>query len=230
MGLADELVGQVAEIFRNQWTVRDGETVPESEDLGLGNEAVKLDATVLYTDLSESTSLVDKYKPHFAAEVYKAFLHCAARLVRNEGGVITAYDGDRLMGVFIGDSKNTSAARAALRINWAREKVINPAIQKQYPGTAYSLRHVTGVDTSNLFVARTGIRGSNDLVWVGRAANHAAKLTTLTPDYPSRITEDVYNNMLPSAKLSSDGRNMWEQATWNDMSRTVYRSTWMWSP
>ena len=32
-----------------------------------------------------------------------------------------------------------------------------------------------GIDTSKLFVARTGIRKSNDLVWVGRAANYAAK-------------------------------------------------------
>ena len=34
-----------------------------------------------------------------------------------------------------------------------------------------------GIDTSELFVARTGIRRANDLVWVGRAANHAAKLS-----------------------------------------------------
>lgn len=229
MGLSDDLTAEVAKILREQWSSRDGNKVPESEDLKLGNDAVKLDGTVLYADMADSTALVDGYKPHFAAEVYKVFLHCAARIIRNEDGVITAYDGDRIMGVFIGGSKNTNAARAALRINWARSAIINPAIKAQYPSTTYELKHVTAVDTSSLFVARTGVRGANDLVWVGRAANHAAKMAALTPDYPSRITEDVYNNMSDTAKYS-DGKSMWERVTWNDTGRTIYRSTWRWGP
>jgi class 3 adenylate cyclase len=185
---------------------------------------------VLYSDIASSTKLVDGFKPEFAAEIYKSFLHCAAKLIRNEGGVITAYDGDRIMAVFIGTSKNTSAAKAALRINWAQTKVINPAIESQYPKTTFRLQHITAVDTSSLFVARTGVRGANDLVWVGRAANHAAKMAALSPDYPSRITAEIYDNMHASAKTSSDGRSMWEQATWTDMNRTIYRSTWHWAP
>ena len=82
------------------------------------------------------------------------------------------------MAVFIGDAKNSSAARAALKVNFAVQKVINPAIQERYPSEGYTIKHVVGIDTSHLFVARTGIRGgANDLVWVGRAANYAAKLS-----------------------------------------------------
>src|SRR5439155_252745 len=138
--------------------------------------------------------------------------------IRSEGGEITAYDGDRVMAVFIGDFKNTSAARAALKINYARIHIVNPAIKAQYPRTEYEIRHVVGVDTSGLFVARTGIRGSNDLVWVGRAANYAAKLSTLSSDYPSRITKAVYDMLHSSLKMSADGRSMWEAATWTAMS------------
>jgi class 3 adenylate cyclase len=54
-------------------------------------------------------------KHRFAAEIYKTFLHCAAKIIRSEDGVITAYDGDRIMAVFIGNAKNTSAVRAALK-------------------------------------------------------------------------------------------------------------------
>jgi len=231
MGLADDLKSEVSHIFGDQWAKRDGNKVPESEDLKLGNDAVELEGTVLYAGLSASTALVDAYKPHFPAEVYKAFLHCAAKIIKNEGGVITAYDGDRIMGVFIGGSKNTNAARCALRINWARVSVINPAIKAQYPNKTYELRHVTGVDTSRLFVTRTGVRGANDLVWVGRAANHAAKLTELSSDYPSWITDEVYSAMKEEAKTSEDGRSMWEARTWTAMNgRTIYRSKWRWGP
>lgn len=228
MSLKDDLASEVRTIFRSQWTTRDGYVVPESDALKLGNDAVKLSATVLYADMTASTRLVDAQTPTFAAEVYKAFLHCAAKIIRAEGGVITAYDGDRIMGVFIGDSKNTSAARAGLKINFARVNIINPAMKAVYTTTDYEVRHTVGIDTSEIFVARTGIRGSNDLVWVGRAANYAAKLTDLPPEWQTRVTGDVYDQMNDSLKVWK-GQSVWEERTWTDMNKMrIYRSHWTW--
>ena len=227
MSLVEDYSKVVEEIFKEKWSIREGRKVPESEELGLGNDAVKLDGTVLYADLDASTNLVDDCKPTFAAEIYKAYLDCAAKVIRSEGGVITSYDGDRIMAVYIGDSKNTSAANSALKINYTVTKIINPILKECYPNTDYLVKQVVGIDTSNLFVARTGIRGSNDLVWVGRAANYAAKLSSLSADYPSRLTEAVYKKLNKSAKYSNDGKPMWKEATWNDMNgMRIYRSTW----
>lgn len=227
MSLVDDYTEAVEKIFRDTWTTRNGQKVPESEDLGLGNDAVKLDGTVLYADLDESTNLVDSYNPEFAAEIYKAYLSCAAKVIRSEGGEITSYDGDRIMAVYIGSSKNSSAAESALKINYTVTKIINPLIKKHYPTTNYRVKQVVGIDSSELFIARTGIRGSNDLVWVGRSANYAAKLCSLSPEYPSRITETVYNKLNDSAKYSSEGKPMWKAATWTDMNNMkIYRSTW----
>lgn len=86
MALKEDLEEEVAKIFREQWTARDGRGVPDPEDLGLGNDSVKLDATVLYADMADSTSLVDTNRLSFAAEVYKAYLTCAARIIKDEGG------------------------------------------------------------------------------------------------------------------------------------------------
>ena len=227
MSLVEDYTKAVKKIFRDTWTTRDGKKVPESEDLGLANDAVKLDGTVLYADLDESTNLVDSYKPEFAAEIYKAYLSCAAKVIRSEGGVITSYDGDRIMAVYIGDSKNTAAARSALKINYTVKKIINPLLKECYPKTDYRVSQVVGIDTSELFVARTGIRGSNDLVWVGRAANYAAKLCSLSADHPSRLTKTVYDKLNESAKYADDQKTpMWKETTWNGM--TIYRSTWWW--
>lgn len=229
MSLRDDLEAQIAKIFRDQWSERDGRVVPDTDSLKLGNDAVNLDGTVLYADLARSTTLVDSRKAFFAAEVYKAYLHSAAKLIRAEGGDVTAYDGDRVMAVFTGNNKNTSAARAALKINYCRIHIINPAIEKQYPKESYRLRSTVGIDTSSLFVARTGIRGSNDLVWVGRSANYAAKLTELSNDTPTWITADVYNKLNASLKTGSDGRAMWVAKTWTQMGGIrVYCSTWWW--
>ncbi len=227
MALVDDLRSTVAQIFKSSWNTRNGQMVPESENLKLANDGVCLDATVLYADLDGSTAMVDQFKPEFSAEVYKAYLHCAAKIVRSQGGAITAYDGDRIMAVFIGDKKNSSAAETALRLNYAVVKIINPSLKAQYPKAQFVLRHVVGVDTSKLLVARTGVRGANDLVWVGRAANYAAKLTSLSSHFASRVTGAVFDRMNDKAKYASDGRLMWEQKTWTPMNKMrIYRSTW----
>ena len=229
MSLKDELSEQVDKIFRDKWAERDGRVVPEAEDVVLANEAVKLgDATVLYADMSGSTDLVNKETWNFAAEIYKTFLYCAARIITSEGGTITAYDGDRIMAVYIGDAPNTSAARSALKINYCRLNIITPLLRRQYPTTSYELKHGVGIDRSPLRAARTGARGANDLVWVGRAANYAAKLTTLPDSHPSWITDDVYVRLNDDLKVSQ-GRQMWEQRSWTSMNNmTIYRSDWNW--
>ena len=225
MGLEDDLKSEVGEIFRSRWSIRDGEVVPDTPDLKLENDGVKLDATVLYADIDGSTSMVDSKTAQFAAEVYKTYLLCASRIIKSEGGVITAYDGDRVMAVFIGKAKNTSAVRCGLKIKGTVLKVVNPAIKKQYD-TDFELKQVVGIDTSELLVARTGIRGANDLVWVGHAANHAAKLSSISEQpYSTFIGAAVYENMNDVAKLT-DGKNMWEERTWQG--NTVYRSSWYW--
>ena len=213
MSLSEDFAKEVRKIFRETWATRKGRKVPEPEDIALGNDAVELDGTVLYADLDDSTNLVDSHQPKFAAKIYKAYLSCAAKVIRSEGGVITSYDGDRIMAVFIGDLKNTSAARSALKINYTVTKIINPVLKKCYPKTNYKVKQVVGIDTSKLFVARTGIRNSNDLVWVGRAANYAAKLCSLSPNYPSRLTAAVYNQLPQSVKYSNEGKSMWEAFT-----------------
>src|SRR5882762_513808 len=109
MTLKTDLENDVKNIFESRWKPRDGRVVPDLENLSLGNESVKFKATtVLYADMADSTKLVDSQKPHFAAEIYKAYLRCAANIIKNEQGTITAYDGDRVMAVFLGDTKETS--------------------------------------------------------------------------------------------------------------------------
>ena len=227
-----EMLAEVKEIFKTKWETREGQQVPEAEDIKLGNDAVTLKGTVLYSDLADSTGLVKGYRDWFAAEVYKAYLLCACRLIRHNGGVITAFDGDRVMAVFIGSTKNTSAGICALQINYVVQNVLNKTIKEIFPSTGYQLQQSVGIDTSDLFIARTGIRGSNDLVWVGRAANYAAKLCSLREGtFSSFVTEDVFNSFSENAKFGGDPKKiMWEKVMWKEQGIAIYRSNWWWAP
>ena len=107
-------------------------------------------------------------------------------------------------------------------------KIVNPAILSQYPNAGYSVKHVVGIDTSRLFVARTGIRGANDLVWVGRAANYAAKLSARA-GAATQITAEVYDRLNRDAKIGSNGQNMWTPTTAREIgNRKIYTSSWYW--
>jgi class 3 adenylate cyclase len=226
---SEEIFEEIRAIFRKRWTTREGRAVPDAEDVGLGNDGVNLTGAVLYADMTDSTELVNRFRPSFAAEIYKAYLLGACRVIRSLGGEITAFDGDRVMAVFVGERKNSTAVKAALQINYLVGKT-NELIREGYPTTAYSLRHTIGIDVSDLFVARTGIRNSNDLVWVGRAANYAAKLAGLgDADFPTYITDAVFATLSKEAKYGGQkSKLMWERRMWSERQVIVHRSSWRW--
>jgi class 3 adenylate cyclase len=232
MGLADDLQKEVTGIFGESRDVTSGSVVPDPEDLKLSNNARKFDrATVLYADLAGSTILVNTQPWSRAGEIYKTYLACAARIIRARDGVITAYDGDRVMAVFLKGTQTSNAAKCGLQINFAVRSIINPALKQQYPDASYEVRQVVGIDTSELRAARIGVRGGNDLVWIGRAANYAAKLTECRNDYPTWVTAEAYNHLADWAKLGGDPRRlMWTEFKWTTMNDVkVFGSNWWWS-
>ncbi|MBK6495918.1 MAG: adenylate/guanylate cyclase domain-containing protein [Gemmatimonadetes bacterium] len=197
---------------------------------------MKLDATIAYADLADSTELAMDYDARVAAKVFRAFLAMSTRILRHEGGSIRSFDGDRVMGIFVGNYKNTSAVKAALKINWAFLNLLKPKLLAKYSSLAngsYKLVHCTGVDTSSVLAVRAGIRGNNDLVWVGRCPNVAAKLSAIrSSPYHSYISGEVYDQLAKEGKESPDGRSMWEERSWTAFPRVkrVFRSNWAWTP
>jgi adenylate cyclase len=234
MSLIDDLKSETDAIVRGAWKRRDGEVVPENDDVGLGNEGVDLEATFLYADLADSTELALESQT-IAAEVVKAYLMGTTRIIRSLGGEIRSFDGDRVMGVFFKGAKNTAGAEAALKINYFFKKILQPAFTDFYKSRTLSLSQGVGVDTSKVMAVRTGIRNNNDLVWIGRAPNVAAKLSAIREyGYSSYISEYVFNAMLDDSKFGGiEKKLMWEARTWDAGKAygvgTVHRSSWTWS-
>lgn len=230
MTLKDTLSSEIRSSFSSNWQVETAQNVPAAENLRLNaNHAKDLEvATVLYADIDGSTNMVDGRPWWFSAEIYKAYLRCAGALIREEGGIITAYDGDRVMAVFTGEGKNSRAVRSAMKIHYSVLKVIQPEIRDRYDKHSdFVLKHKIGIDTSQLRAARIGVRGENDLVWIGRAANHAAKLTTVPVDPSIWITKAVYDVLANDVKYLN-GVDMWQKRTWTQMNNSeVYCTTYM---
>jgi len=236
MAKKDELAGDVQTIIDTLWNKRKGLKVPASSEVALAGGAVELEATFLYADLANSSRMAKELDRRVAAKIVKSFLATSAKLIIFRGGTIVSFDGDRLLGVFYGDGKNSAAARCALNINYVVTKIIRPKFEAKYDSVkdaTFKIRHGVGVDTGTVLAVRAGARGDNDLIWIGRAANLAAKLSDLR-DSPkhSYITAAVYNLLNDDSKYSSDGKDMWERCTWSFLGDNliVYRSGWHWAP
>lgn len=238
MALLDELTTEANRILAQPWTIRDGLVVPETQDVQLSGGGVRLTPVMLYADLADSTLLASKFDRGVATKVIKSFLAASCRIIRARGGHIRSFDGDRVMGVFLGERMHTRAAIAALNINWAVTCLLGPKISAQFPSLTaggYKFRHSVGIDKSEVLVARSGIRDNNDLIWVGRAPNIAAKLAALREDgYASYMTKVVYDLLAPDGKVAADGRDMWEARQWPkapmEEVKSVYRSNFWWQP
>lgn len=236
MSLEDSISTEVSRILSMSWNVQDGRSVPSTESIALAGGAKRFEATVLYADLSQSSKLATDFKQRTAAKVIRAFLYCMCRLIKEMDGEITSFDGDRVMGVFIGNAKNTNAATCALNMNYVLQRIIKPKLSQHFQSLTnegFLISHCVGIDTSQVLVARAGQRGANDLVWIGRAPNLAAKLSELREDnYTSFISEEVFSSLNETAKYGGNPRQlMWGKRSFEflDESIVVYRSNWWWS-
>lgn len=230
MSFKEELSAKVSEFVNEVWgDIPDGIVVPSAQDLTFGNTGRRLKACIFYADIHRSTEMVNNLPDTLAAEYYKAFLHCAAKIIKRNSGEVTAYDGDRVMALFLGETKEDNAVSAALELSYAVDQIINPEFFGLYKEKHRKLQHTVGIDVSEILVSKTGVRIDSDLVWVGRSANYAAKLNSfdgLDPDYPIRITKDVYSMLSKLKLVDGSEKSMW-QGPYNNLDpRRHYRSNY----
>lgn len=231
MGFREDLAQRVAQFAVEEWGhIPDARVPPTPEDLTFGNTGERLEVCVLYADLHRSTEMVDQLPDTVAASYYKAFLHCAAKVIKRNDGNIQAYDGDRVMAIYVGDSMAHQSVRTALELYWVVQNVINPTFQAAMGAQHRELQHTVGIDTGQALAAKTGVRVDSDLVWVGPAANYAAKLNSfsgLDIGFPTRITRDVFDRLTDPLKFHL-GASMWEGPYTDLGQRHHYRSSY-WS-
>ena len=235
MSLKEEIGASISSIFSQRWTVRQGKTVPGDSDVSMSGSVVKLEGTVLYADMKESSKLVEDVSQRVAGRIYQAFLKSSARIITEHSGTITAYDGDRIMAIFTGDLKNTNAAIVSLKINYVVSEILKPALSNHFKsiGTSeFEVGHCVGIDTGSLLAIKAGQRNANDLVWIGRAPNLAAKLSEIrNQSYTSFISEEVFKAMRDEAKYGGSPRqSMWQNLSWEylDEKIFIYGSNWTW--
>jgi adenylate cyclase len=235
MSLRGDLCSARENIIGSDFVVRNGLIVPETTDVGY-NDAVKLLATYLYADMVNSSGLVAATPTQIVGKVLRLYLDLSVRIIRHHDGHIRSFDGDRVMGVFIGLGRQDRAVKAAMQIEWACQVLIQPSIKQRYGSISKSgwvLRPGCGIASGEAFIIRGGVRqSSSDLVSVGVAPNLAAKLSDIRKEpFHVRISAGTYKGLGNAGRLSQ-GKNMWRGPHELDMGGKkydYYRTNYRWA-
>src|SRR4030043_829027 len=204
----EDIIKGVDDFFSGDYDITEGEVIPDVDDIALGKTGKEMELAMLFIDIRESTKIVDGLRRTTAAKMYKAFLWGVAKIARLNGGELRSFNGDGVLMAFVGDSKRTNTAKAALQMSWFAQEILKPKLDavfqnnQQLSGDSIEFDYGIGIDVGKVLVVRGGIRGenNNDLVWVGNATNYAVKLSALSKDgYHIYISEDVYKNMVDSS-------------------------------
>ncbi|MBH0121386.1 MULTISPECIES: adenylate/guanylate cyclase domain-containing protein [Rhodococcus] len=235
MGFKDDCMTAVRDIIKTDFNARWAKVVPTTDTVAQKDGAVYLDAAYLYADMADSTGMAAKFTAQDAAKIIRAYLHAVSRVLRDRGGEIRSFDGDRVMAIFIGDDAANQATDAALRITSVVGDIVHDqlltysdAYYDEWIRSSWRVRHRTGIDVGTALIVRAGVRGNSDLVSIGDAPNIAAKLSDFKGGGTTIISDRVWDQLSMKNSFKNE-ECMWKfhgEVQIGSRKETVCSSTW----
>ena len=149
----------------------------------LSLEGERRTATILFTDLRNSTTLAERVTPEAAVATVNAYLRAMARAVIDEGGILDKFTGDGIMSIFgaMGDPKAGAAAavRAALRMRTDIAAINADRTARGEPTIGYGV----GINTGDVVLGAIGLPERSDYTAMGDTVNTAARMESLTKEF-----------------------------------------------
>ncbi len=210
MALLYDLKNKINAYANEKYEVEETTFVPGTDfsKLTFGNKGLTCAFAFLFVDIRKSSELHDTYGYKTAAKIYQSFHEINVRVIASNEGSVRAFDGDRIMGVFSGDTKRSNAVKSAMQIQWAIRKILNPVLGTNNICGA-------GVDNGITLVTKVGKGGrsdNQDLVWIGKASNYASHLSHVAND-TTIISVETFMYMNADHKLSDDKKDLWKHKT-----------------
>jgi adenylate cyclase len=186
------------------------QTVPHSTDVAITfpnldskSQGTKMiESAVLYVDMRRSTQLSLQHQGGTVAKLYSAFVRAMTRCSKQYGGEVRGIIGDRVMMIFDTARCFENAVNTAILINSVCQYILNKHFRHN------ELKFGIGIDYGRMLVTKTGIRrhgaaqqSYRSLVWLGRPANIASKLT----DNANKANETMNFDMLHVGYIRNGG-------------------------
>jgi adenylate cyclase len=233
MTLLDDVKASVSTYMTGTYETFEPRDIPVPKDIPQGAKAAKLTATSLFIDLRQSSDITNALRRQTAAKMLKAYFSGAVRIINANNGSVRSFNGDGMLALFRDDSRSINGAKAAMQVRWFVQEILQPRFEQYFQsnrkafGRSLGFDIGCGLDDGDIYAVKVGIRGTNDVAWVGRCTNTSAKLSNLAAS-PRRIliTRAIYQR-LDNSRKSSNGVAMWSDEVMREIGgvRRAIRST-----
>lgn len=182
-----------------------------------------LESCVLYVDIRNSSQISAEKQPQTLAKMYSAFIRSMLAAARYYGGHVRNIIGDRVMVVFDRERCFTNAVETAVLMNSLARYVVNRRL------ASVSFRCGIGIDFGKMLVTKAGVvrhaaekEFYRSLVWMGKPANVASKLTDLANKTDSISEPTVREGFKVGPPLMGNLR--WEERTYGEFISRLQRT------
>lgn len=152
----------------------------------------RLESCVLYVDIRNSVQISASKKPKTLAKTYSAFVRSMILCGRYYGGHVRNIIGDRVMVVFDQEDCFENAVNTATLMNSVCKYILDKNI------TTSTIECGIGIDYGKMLITKSGAikQGAEkefyrSLVWLGRPANVASRLTDLAHKKETYTTPSI---------------------------------------
>lgn len=212
--LIKEVENDVDDIISTDFVYINTLNVPSDSDANLSYERAKdkkgktITTCVLYVDIRNSVDLTIKHHSKTMGKIYTAFIKAVIKAGRLHGGHTRNIIGDRVMIVFPVQNCFTNAVSCAISINHIANKVINA----KFSGVDFKCG--IGIDYGKMKVIKVGVprlghesNANKGLVWAGKPANLASRLTDMGNKTVTETYYDVRRNPINPAAMDHYNKN-----------------------
>jgi class 3 adenylate cyclase len=207
--LKAELEDEVSTILASDFTIQVTTTasVPRPDDPSITfpnlderwQGAKLIETCVLYIDVRRSTDLNLTHKAVTVAKLYSAFIRAMTRVARHHTGHVRGIIGDRLMVIFDAPNAFVQAVECAISMNTVSKHIIDKHFQHN------TIKCGIGIDAGKMLATKTGVRrhggeqaNYRSLVWLGRPANIASKLTDVANKAAEMVDVPIVHVAFPT--------------------------------
>ena len=132
MGLLTDLESKVDGYLAGEYEITSPQSVPNPEDIPLGNKAAKLVATTLFVDVRQSSDITNTFRRQTAAKMMKAYFDGAVRIINANHGYVRSFNGDGMLAIFIGEGQSNNAVKAAMQIKRFVDSVLEERFRRYF--------------------------------------------------------------------------------------------------
>lgn len=170
-------------------------------ELELGGEVRQV--TILFSDIRGFTSLSEPLTPHQVIAFVNEFLDEMHAAIQGAGGIVHKLGGDSIMALFGAPVADLNSPRMALHAGLRMRARLAALNERRRARGDVPLRIGIGINTGPVVAGGVGSEDRLEYTVLGDAVNVAARLESLTKDYPQYdilISETTLQN-LPDRNL-----------------------------